>query len=79
MLKVTEVSPFKKEKRLRVKRFFWKDKSGRGFPNTFNQTGVKKSFTGEQSWQGESAYSFALNADVGDEWENAANKITRVE
>jgi len=79
MLKVTSVSPFKKEKRLRVKKFFWKDKSGRGVTNTFNQREVKKNFTGERSWQGESAYSFALNADVGDDWENSVHKITRVE
>lgn len=79
MLKVTAISPFKKEKRLRVKKFLWKDKSGRGFTNNFTQTEVKKNFTGEQSWQGESAYSFALNADVGDDWENSVHKITRVE
>lgn len=79
MLKTNSISSWKKQPRVRVKKFFWKDKSGRGFTNTFNQTEVKKSFTGEQSWQGESAYSFALNADVGDEWENSVHKITRVE
>jgi len=77
-LKTAVAIPWKKQKRVGVKKFLWTDKSGRGITNTFNQTEVKKNFRGEFSWQGVSAYYYALDAEVGEEWENAAHKIVRV-
>ena len=57
--------------------FFWKDKTGRGFTQVFNQSEVKRSFQGERSWHGEAASTWARRSTVGDKWENAANEITR--
>lgn len=59
------------------KEFFWKDKSGRGFSNTFNLQELKSAMKGERSYNDESAYTWAKDADVADEWENETHKITR--
>jgi len=79
MLKTAAVTPWKgKTKRVRIKQFFWKDKTGRGFTGTLTQTQVKRNFLGERSWQGVSAYRYGLDAEIGDEWENSTSKIVRV-
>lgn len=66
------------------KQFFWKDLSGRGFTNTFNEAELKEAFKeeiedeNEQLEEGEDGLEYWIEtADVGDEWGNAANKITR--
>ena len=59
------------------KQFFWRDKSGRGATGTFTLNEIKSAFKGERSWDDESAYTWAKEAEVGDRWENAANEITR--
>jgi hypothetical protein len=58
------------------KKFLYKDKSGRGFTNTFDLAGLKKAFKGERSWDDELASTWAKDAEAGDRWENAANEIT---
>jgi hypothetical protein len=58
-----------------AKKFFYKDKSGRGFTNTFALEGLKKAFKGERSWDDESVASWAKRAEYGDKWENAATEI----
>lgn len=55
------------------KSFMWKDKSGRGFKNTFTLVEIMQC-TDEQSWDGISLQEWANEAEEGDEWENATNK-----
>ena len=62
-----------------AKKFFYKDKSGRGFTNTFTLEGVKKAFKGERSWDDETITSWTKEAEEGDKWENAANEITCIQ
>lgn len=62
----------------KTKKFFWKDKSGRGFSNTWTLTELKKAMAGERS-DDQAASTWAKEAEVGDEWSNSANKITRIE
>lgn len=63
------------------KEFFWKDKSGRDMNNTFTGKDLKMPAWKEErktkDWNGKSLANFINTAEVGDEWENAANKITR--
>lgn len=70
--------PVISRKRRTVHEYFWKDKSGRGFTNTFTKSDLVKAFAGTRSWHGEAISTWANRADVGDEWENAANKVTRI-
>ena len=64
-----------------MKKFFWKDTSGRGFTNTFTEKDLAKIFKEEEdtNWDGETASEWAEEAEVGDKWLNAANEITRVD
>lgn len=61
------------------KEFFWKDKSGRGFTNTF----TLEDFRQEDAWDDETnddgvdVKSWAEGAEVGDVWRNDTNEITR--
>jgi hypothetical protein len=69
------------------KLFFWKDKSGRGFTNTFDsEIALINAFEGDdendeygfaRDWDGRTINDFAESAEVGDKWENAANEVTR--
>ncbi len=59
------------------KEFFYQDKSGRGFTATYNLNDMRSCFKGERDWDGQAASTWASNAEIGDVWENAANKITR--
>ena len=61
-----------------MKKFFWKDKSGRGFTNTFTLDGLKKALKGERSWDDEAISKWAKDAEEGAKWENAANEVTCV-
>lgn len=61
-----------------MKQFFWKDKSGRGYTNTWNLLELKKAMKGEKNYDGKSASTWAQDAEVGDRWENAANEVTRI-
>lgn len=73
------------------KEFFWKDLSGRGFTNTFNEAELTAAFeeedkqTEEMNAENPDSYEedmtvhyFAETADVGDEFRNNANKIIRI-
>lgn len=59
--------------------FFWKDLSGRGFSNQWTLAQLKKAMAGERSDDGQAASTWAKEAEVGDEWSNAANQITCIE
>lgn len=72
------------------KEFFWKDLSGRGFTNTFDEDGLIAAFkeedeqTEKDNAENPDAYEedmtvkyFAETAEVGDEFRNKANKIIR--
>lgn len=59
-----------------MKKFFWKDKSRRGFTNTFTLDDLKKALKCERSWDDETISKWAKNAEEGDKWENAANEVT---
>jgi hypothetical protein len=60
------------------KEFLWVNKSGRGGTNTFNLTTVRQFFLQQWDWAtGETVHAWSATAEVGDTWENAANKITR--
>lgn len=65
-------------KRRTIHEYFWQDKSGRGFSNTLNKSNLVKALSGTRSWHGEAISTWANRADVGDEWENATDKITRI-
>lgn len=60
-----------------AKEFFYQDKTGRDYTNTFNLTMVRQCFPKEKSYNGIAVSTWALRAEVGDVWENAANRITR--
>ena len=70
-------SPFMNRKRRTTHEYLWKDKSGRGLKNSFNKSNLIKALSGTRSWHGEAISTWANRADVGDEWENAANKVIR--
>lgn len=57
------------------KEFFYKDKSGRGYKGTFSLQSMLD-WEDEEDWNGKSLHEFLKEAEEGDEWENAANKIT---
>lgn len=58
-----------------MKKFFWKDKSGRGLKNTLSLKDVL-GLDNDESWDAEPLHEWANDAEVGDEWEDAANKFT---
>jgi hypothetical protein len=59
------------------KLFFWRDKSGGGGAGVFTDEDLKEWDTDEMDWGGVSLRDYLDEAEVGDKWENAANKITR--
>ena len=63
---------------LEMKKFFWKDKSGRGFTNTLTANDLLE-MENEQDWNDEDLHQFAVNAEPGDKWEDAANEYTCIE
>lgn len=58
-----------------MKQFFWKDKSGRGISNTFTLEEVKKLFKDNTNYDGDAIDDWADNANEGDVWENASEKV----
>ncbi len=60
-----------------MKQFFWKDKSGRGYSNTFTLADVMKQ-DNETNWDGDELHEWAANAEIGDEWENSSDKYVRI-
>lgn len=61
------------------KNFLWRDLTGRGFTNNFNQTELKRVFVGEVNYDGKAVSTWAIDAYVGDTWQNNANEITRTQ
>jgi hypothetical protein len=57
--------------------FFWKDKSGRGFSNQITLDTIS-GIENETNWDGEDLKEWAENAEIGDGWENATDKYTRI-
>jgi len=58
------------------KKFFWKDKSGRGFTNNSMNLDDLLKLENDTDWNGDELHEWAENADEGDKWEDAANEIT---
>ena len=61
-----------------MKKFFWKDKSGRCFTNTLTANDLLE-MENEQDGNDEDFHQFAVNAEEGDKWEDAANEYTCIE
>lgn len=59
------------------KLFFWKDKSGRGFASPMTEQDLREWETEDTDWNGKTLTEFLEEAEVGENWENAANEITR--
>lgn len=57
------------------KEFFYKDKSGRDYKGTFTAAELL-AWENEEDWNGKSLHEFLNEAEEGDEWENASDKIT---
>lgn len=62
---------------MKDKKFFWKDKSGRGFTQTFSLNAIRAGGN-ERSWDDEPLKKWAREAEVGDVWENATDHYTRI-
>lgn len=62
---------------MKAKIFLWKDKSGRGGTCRFNQSQLLN-IENCYGWGDDSLHTFAREAEVGDEWEDNANKYTRI-
>ena len=58
-----------------MKKFFWKDKSGRGFTNRLTLKDVLN-LESEEDWNGNELHEWAKDAEEGDRWEDAANEFT---
>ena len=64
-------------------KYLWKDKTGRGFANTFTEKEIFElsengALSDEYSWDGDSLKEWLDNGpEIGDQWENAANIITK--
>lgn len=62
------------------RKFFWKDKSGRGFSNTLDGAHFLDHFdTTEDDWNGKNLLEFIESAEEGDVWETRSQTITRIE
>lgn len=59
------------------KRFFWKDKTGRGYTNTFAWENLKDD-EDTTNWDGKSLSDWCSEAEIGEEFENAEEKYTRI-
>jgi hypothetical protein len=62
----------------RLKQFFWKDKTGRGFSNTLTLEDVLN-LEDEQDYSDNFLHEWAENAEEGDEWEDRTMKFTCIE
>lgn len=65
-----------------MKKYFWKDKTGRDFTNTFSQTALIGAFSEEEdtNYDGETITEWLeMEPEVGEEWENETSKVTRIE
>jgi len=63
---------------LEAKKFFWKDKTGRGITNTLMLKDVLN-LENEQDYNDNFLHEWAENAEVGDEWEDRTMKFTCIE
>lgn len=62
-----------------TKEFFWKDKSGREFTNTFSTKELKKAFDDDTNDDGQTIKEWLEeDPDIGSTWVNAANEVTRI-
>jgi len=61
-----------------MKKFIWKDKSGRGFSNTLTTTDLLQ-MDDEQDWNDELLHEFATEAQPGDTWEDQTKIFTCIE
>ncbi len=61
-----------------MKRFFWKDKTGRGVTNTFTTEDIL-TWDDEDEYDVEELHDWAESADAGDEWECRTMKLTCIE
>lgn len=59
------------------KQFFWKDKTGRGYTNTFAWENLKDD-EDTTNWDGKSLSDWCREAETGEEFENAEEKYTRI-
>jgi len=58
-----------------MKKFFWKDKTGRGFSNNIMIDDLLK-MENDIDWNDQSLHDFAVDSENGDKWEDAASIIT---
>lgn len=63
---------------MKSRKFFWKDKTGRGFTNTLTSDDVLKMEDCED-WNGESLHEFVSEAEVGDKWESRESEFICIE
>lgn len=62
------------------KLFFWRDKSGRRGAAPQTEDDLKQSELykdGDNDWNGRTLEEFIDQSEVGDQWEDNANEITR--
>lgn len=59
-----------------TKKYFYKDKSGRGFTETFTKAEATKAFKGERNDDGQAFSTWAQTAEVGDNWETNSSSVT---
>lgn len=64
----------KKQKAASTKKIIWKDKTGRGFKNTFSLAQIT-ALDNVKNWEGDKLHQWAISAEEGDEFENAASKF----
>jgi hypothetical protein len=57
-----------------MKKFFWKDKTGRGFTNTLTADDLLN-MDDDQDWNNEFLHQFVVNAEEGDKWEDSSSEI----
>jgi len=65
-----------------MKKFFWKDCSGRGYSNTYTLDEALKCLdflNDEEGEEGESFFEWLESAEQGDEWVDSANKVICIE
>lgn len=61
-----------------MKKFFYKDKSGRGFTNTLTQSDLLQ-MDNEADWNDTLLHDFATDAEPGETWEDNATIFTCIE
>ena len=64
----------KKQKAAFTKKFFRKDKTGRGFTAAFSLAQIT-ALDNEKNWDGDKLHQWAMSAEEGNEFENAASKF----